>query len=239
MRNFSITSRLVKTIGVNEKFTNFLYDVAEKFHTYIFDRGERIHVKKGEILFYEGNPAHRCYLVLKGCLKLTKLHEQGKTVVVRYVNPGELTAAIAVFKEKNYPVTAEATDAAEVIGWSKQAMMDLMTEFPQLTVNMLRVVVDRLDDLQNRYLELYAEQVEQRIARALLRLMQQSGRKTDNGILIDLRLSRQELAEYTGTTLYTVSRALSAWEKKGWVISRRERITVSDPHALILFTENR
>jgi CRP-like cAMP-binding protein len=237
--NFSIASRFVKTIGVKEGFTNFLHDVAEKFHTYIFDRGERIHVKKGEILFYEGNPAHRCYLVLKGRLKLTKLHEQGKTVVVRYVNPGELIAAIAVFKEKKYPVTAEAADAAEVIGWSKQAMMDLMTEFPQLTVNMLRVVVDRLDDLQNRYLELYAEQVEQRIARALLRLMQQSGRKTDNGILIDLRLSRQELAEYTGTTLYTVSRALRAWEKKGWVISRRERITVSDPHALILFTENR
>lgn len=230
---------MISVITNSLSLSSFLYDVAEKFHAYIFDRGERIHVKKGEILFYEGNPAHRCYLVLKGRLKLTKLHEQGKTVVVRYVNPGELTAAIAVFKEKNYPVTAEAADAVEVIGWSKQAMMDLMAEFPQLALNMLRVVVDRLDDVQNRYLELYAEQVEQRIARALLRLMQQAGRKTDEGILIDLRLSRQELAEYAGTTLYTVSRALSAWEKKGWVISRREHITVSDPHALVLFAENR
>ncbi|HQO64278.1 MAG TPA: Crp/Fnr family transcriptional regulator, partial [Syntrophorhabdus sp.] len=106
-------------------------------------------------------------------------------------------------------------------------------------VNMLGVAFDRLQDLQARYLELFAEQVEQRIARALLRIMRQSGRKTNEGILIDFPLSRQGLADYTGTTVYTVSRVLSAWEKKGWVISRRERITVSDPHALVLFTENR
>jgi len=215
-----------------------LHDVAEEFHTYIFDRGDRIHVKMGETLFCEGDPAQRCYFVLRGRLKLTKLHEQGKTVVVRYINPGELTAAIAVFKGKTYPVTAQAAAAAEIIGWNKQTMVDLMTEFPQLAVNMLRVAVDRLDDLQARYLELCAEQVEQRIARALLRIMRQSGLKTEDGILIDFRLSRQELAEYTGTTLYTVSRALIAWEKKGWVISGRGRITVSDPHALVIFAEN-
>jgi CRP-like cAMP-binding protein len=79
------------------------------------------------------------------------------------------------------------------------------------------VVVERLDDIQSRYLELRAERVEKRIARALLRIMKQSGRKTDEGILIDFRISRQALADYTGTTLYTVSRMISNWEKKGWI----------------------
>jgi CRP-like cAMP-binding protein len=79
------------------------------------------------------------------------------------------------------------------------------------------VVVERLDDIQSRYLELRAERVEKRIARALLRIMKQSGRKTDEGILIDFRISRQDLADYTGTTLYTVSRMISNWEKKGWI----------------------
>jgi len=65
-----------------------------------------------------------------------------------------------------------------------------------------------------RYLELQTERVEQRIARSLLRIMKQSGRKTDEGILIDFRLGRQDLANYTGSTLYTVSRTLSNWEKK-------------------------
>ncbi|MFP3928299.1 MAG: Crp/Fnr family transcriptional regulator, partial [Desulfobacteraceae bacterium] len=81
------------------------------------------------------------------------------------------------------------------------------------------------------------ERVERRIARALLRIMRQSGRKSERGILIDFRLSRQDLADYTGTTLYTVSRTLSIWEKKGWVESGRQRIVVTDPHALVDFAE--
>ena len=67
--------------------------------------------------------------------------------------------------------------------------------------------------------------------------MKQSGRKTEEGILIDFRLSRQNPADYTGTTLYTVSRTLSSWERKGWVGSGRERIIIVDPHALATYAE--
>jgi CRP-like cAMP-binding protein len=98
------------------------------------------------------------------------------------------------------------------------------------------MVVERLEDIQSRYLELQTERVEQRVARALLRIMKQSGRKT-NEVLIDFRLSRQDLADYTGTTLYTVNRTLSSWEKKGWVRSGRERVIVADSHALVSFAE--
>ena len=168
---------------------------------------------------------------------MSKLHEQGKEAIFRYINPGELIAAIAVFKGTDYPLTAEAIGAAEVVGWGKETMLKLMLEYAPLAVNMLQAVIDRIDELQTRYLELCAEQVEQRVARALLRIMKQSGRKTNDGILIDFRLSRQELADYTGTTLYTVSRTLSSWEKSGWIRSGRERITVTDPHALVMFAE--
>jgi CRP-like cAMP-binding protein len=91
---------------------------------------------------------------------------------------------------------------------------------------------------QNRYLENYTEQVEQRISRALLRIMKQSGRRAEDGIHIDFPLSRQELADYTGSTVYTVSRILSTWEKKGWIKSKREQIIVCDPHSLVLFSEH-
>ena len=219
--------------------SDFLRGIEQHLHADILRRGDRIHAKPGETVFHQGDLARKCYLVVNGRLKLTKLHEQGKSVVAHYINPGELAAAIAVFREKDYPVTAKTVGPTELVAWDKQTITDLMATYPQLALNMLRVAFDRLEDLQTRYLELFAEQVEQRIARALLRIMRQSGRKTDDRILIDFPLSRQELAEYTGTTVYTVSRAVSAWEKKGWVISKRERITVSDPHALVLFAENR
>ena len=116
-------------------------------------------------------------------------------------------------------------------------MLNLMAAYPRIAINLLCTVVERMDDIQSRYLELRAERVEQRIARALLRIMKQSGRKTGQGVLIDFRLSRQDLADYTGTTLFSVSRTLSNWEKKGWIASGRERIVVADPHALVTFAE--
>lgn len=203
----------------------------------IFNFGHRCAYESGMMLFREGDRALKFYLVLKGRLKLSKLHEDGKEAIVRYINTGEITAAVSVFNEKNYPVTAQAVGLSEVVGWDRETMLGLMTAHPRLAINMLRVTVERLDDIQSRYLELRAERVEQRIARALLRIMKQSGLITDKGILIDFRLSRQDLADYTGTTLYTVSRTLSNWEKKGLVTSGRERIVVVDPHALVSFAE--
>jgi len=203
----------------------------------IFGMGQRKVHETGAILFHEGDPAVACHLVLKGRLKLSKLHEDGKEVIIRYINAGQLAAAIAVFEGRNYPVTAQVVDRVEVVEWDRDTMMKLLTSYPQLAVNMLHMVIGRLEELQNRHLEFHAERAEQRIARALLRIMKQSGRKTDEGILIDFRLSRQDLADYTGTTLYTVSRTLSHWDKKGWITSGRERIVVIDPHALMLFAE--
>jgi CRP-like cAMP-binding protein len=97
--------------------------------------------------------------------------------------------------------------------------------------------LERIEDVQNRYLEVCTEHVDQRIARSLLRLMRRTGLKVPEGMHIDIPLSRQNIADYSGTTLYTVSRTLSAGEKKGWIRPGRERIVVTDPHALVRFSE--
>ena len=204
---------------------------------HILGLGHRNIYASGVTIFLEGDPAAASYLVLKGRFKLSKLHQGGKEAIVRYIEPGMITAAVSVFREKNYPVTAQAVDTSEAVGWNRKTMLEIMTAHPQIAINLLGMVVERLDDIQDRYLELQTERVEQRIGKALLRIMKQSGRKTDEGILIDFRLSRQDLADYTGSTLYTVSRTLSGWEKKGWVASGRQRIIVTDPHALVTFTE--
>jgi CRP/FNR family transcriptional regulator, nitrogen oxide reductase regulator len=212
-------------------------DIPPKMLADILSHGRHANFKSGGIVFHEGNHAEKCYLVLKGRLKLSKLHEQGKEVIIRYIDTDSITAAIAVFKGKKYPVTATAMGVVEVIGWDRDTMMKLMSDYGQLAVNLLRFIIDRIEELQTRYLELSTEQVERRIARSLLRIMSQSGRKTVEGIEIEFQLSRQDLADYTGTTLYTVSRTLSNWGKKGWVKSRRQHIIIIDPHSLVNFSE--
>lgn len=214
-----------------------LYGLSKEQGDEIVERGTILDLKSGAMLFRQGDPATQSFLVLEGRLKLGKLHEGGKEALIRYIGPGELSAMIAVLQGRKYPVSAKAVGRTRVVGWERGTMTDLMLEYPQLAFNMLRHSLDRLEELQKRYLELHAEQVEQRIARSLLRIMNQSGKRSGEEIVIDFPISRQELADYTGTTLYTVSRTLSAWEKKGWVKSKREQIIIADPHALVLFSE--
>ena len=217
--------------------TDFFHGLSEKQGDEIIRRGTTRDLKAQTVLFREGDPARQTYLVLKGRLKLGKVHELGKEVLIRYIGPGELAAMITVLEGRDYPVTAETVGETRVVGWDRRTMLQIMAEYPQLSINMIRNSMDRLEDLQSRYLEMHAEQVEQRIARSLLRIMKQSGRRSGDEIIIDFPISRQELADYTGTTLYTVSRTLSAWEKKGWVKSKKTRIIIADPHALVLFSE--
>jgi CRP-like cAMP-binding protein len=203
----------------------------------ILKKGHRIKLKPKSILFQQGEHAQSCFMVNRGRLKLTKLNEQGKEVILRYIGSGELTAAISVLKDWTYPVTAESIGESEVVGWDKPIMVELMRKYPDIAINLLGIVLERIEDVQHRYLEVCTEHVNQRIARSLLRLMRRAGSKTSRGIRINIPLSRQSIADYSGTTLYTVSRTLSAWEKKGWVHSRREQVIVTDPHALVLFSE--
>lgn len=218
--------------------SDFLSGITEPQAADILGRGNRVRLKSGEILFRQGDPAYKSFFILTGRLKLIKLHEEGKETILRYIGPGEITAIISVFKGKEYPATAESIGITEAVGWNKQTMEQLMLEYPPLSVNMLRCTINRLDELQNRYMEICAEQVEQRIARALLRIMKQSGHRAEDGIRIDFPLGRQELADYIGATIFTVSRILSTWEKKGWIKSKREQITICDPHSLVLFSEH-
>jgi len=91
--------------------------------------------------------------------------------------------------------------------------------------------------MNTRIVELSTQHVEQRIARALLRLINQSGQRTGEGIEISFPITRQDVSEMTGTTLHTVSRLLSAWERDGLVSSKRKKIVVSDPHRLVLLAD--
>ena len=229
----TINIALVDALQKSEVFNG----LSERQYEDVVRSGHRKTIGPHGILFHQGDPATHCYLVNHNRLKLTKLNEQGKEVIIRYIGAGELTAAVAMIKDGLYPVTASSIEETEVVAWDKTTMMEMMHHFPAIAINLLGVVLARIDEVQQRYLEVCTEQVDQRIARSLLRLMRSAGSKSQNGILIEIPLSRQNIADYTGTTLYTVSRTLSAWEKKGWIQSGRERIVVTDPHALVAFAE--
>lgn len=189
-------------------------------------------------VFYQDDPAERVYVLTGGRIKLTQLSDDGQQVIMRVMTPGMMFAAISIVKGATYPVTAQAAENSSAIYWSHAVMLDLIQRFPVLSLNALEVLAGHVREFQDRYRELATERVERRLARAVLRLASQTGRKTDEGVLLDLPITRQDLAEMTGTTLFTVSRIMSQWENQGIIQSGRERVVIRFPHGLVSIAED-
>ena len=201
-------------------------------------RANQKKVEAGATLFREGEPACALYLMLTGRVKLTQVAAEGHEVILRFVGPGEAVAALALFEDAAYPLTASTVSESVLLVWHRDILQELFQRHPALAVNAMRLLSERLREMQERFRELATERVAQRIARALLRLVRQAGRRVEGGVLIDIPLSRQDLAEMTGTTLYTASRVLSDWEGQGILEGGREKVLVKRPHALVAIAED-
>ncbi len=191
-----------------------------------------------QVLFREGDEADALFLVLGGRMKLTQSDSDGREVIVRIVGPGGLLAAVSAFANTTFPATAQAVESTTVLSWPREALSELFRRVPVLALNAMETLSERMREMQERFRELATERVTRRIARALLRLVREAGRRVEDGVLIDVALSRRDLAELTGTTLFTVSRVLSEWEAEGIVKSSRQRVVVRSPHALVAIAED-
>ena len=189
-------------------------------------------------LFYQDDPVERVYVITSGRIKLAQLSPDGQQVIMRVATPGVLIAAISLVAGAVYPVTAQAAEESQVLYWTQAELLSVIERYPALALNAMRILAGHVREFQDRYRELATERVERRVARAVLRLASQTGRKTDEGVLLDLPLTRQDLAEMTGTTLYTVSRIFSKWESDGLVLAGRERVVIRFPHGLVRIAED-
>jgi CRP-like cAMP-binding protein len=195
-------------------------------------------LEKGAFFFHQGETADAFYVVVEGRVRLSQVTPEGHQVIIRFLGPGEGMGIIVVLSHTIYPLSAEAVADCTALRWDYESAVQLMETFPLLALNGLRLVAGRFHELQNRYRERATERVERRVARALLRLARQTGRRVENGVLLDLPLSRQDLGEMTGTTLYTVSRIMSNWEQKGLIETGRERVVILEPHGLVTIAED-
>ncbi|MCG5241856.1 Crp/Fnr family transcriptional regulator [Azospirillum doebereinerae] len=195
-------------------------------------------VEKGATIFSQGDPATLCHALIDGRVKIVQTGADGQQMVVRYIGPGEMFGTAAVFAGGVYPADALAVADCVAIHWSAAAMGVLMERHPRVAMNALDIVGRRLQEVQTRLREVSTERVERRVAHALLRLARQAGRRVEGGVEIDFPLSRQDIAEMTGTTLHTVSRILSGWEAQGIVEGGRQQVTIRRPHALVAIAED-
>jgi CRP-like cAMP-binding protein len=186
-------------------------------------------LKSRQVLAAEGEPASTFYLVVVGHLKLSKLAPDGREIIARFIGPGDPYAGVVVLGHPTYPVSATAVEPARVLGWTRGVVTDLAARHPQLRTNILQEITRHMTDALERVSELSTERVSQRLARTLLRLAEHDGHVRGATIEIAHPITRQELADLAGTTLFTASRLLSKWEQRGLIESTRGHVTLLRP----------
>lgn len=185
-------------------------------------------VAQGEAVFEQGERAEHFFLLLHGRLKVTQVTPDGQQIIVRVVHPGDLFGFAKALQREDYPGTAVAAAESLTLSWPTDLWPDFVEHNPRLAVSAMQTIGQRLEEAHTRIREMSTQEVERRVAHTVLRLAKKAGRAEAEGVRIDFPISRQDIAEMTGTTLHTVSRIFSAWEAKGLVEGGRQKLLVRD-----------
>lgn len=202
----------------------------------ILDQATPRRYPEGEAVFGEGMPADRFFLLLDGYIRVVRTTPHGEQVIALHIPPGQLFGIAMALGRDTYPATAVAATESLALSWPTRLWGPFAATYDGFATETYKTVGERLGEFQARVNDLATRAVEQRVAGALLRLANQSGRKVPEGIEIAFPVTRSDIAEMTGTTLHTVSRLLAAWEREGIVASTRRHVTVTAPHRLVVLS---
>jgi CRP-like cAMP-binding protein len=191
---------------------------------------------KGETIFLEGDPSSHFYMVLSGEVKVFKVLESGRELILDFFREGESFGEVALVDGSDFPASAMAVDEARVLTLSRRDYLQLLERFPEVAHSIIRDLTLRMHALRRRVEVLGEMGVQSRIANLLQIYARQMGRDAPRGTLIPVHLSRNEVASLVGARIETVIRIMSRWQKEGLVLSVPEGFLVPDLAALAALT---
>jgi CRP-like cAMP-binding protein len=218
---------------------NVFKDAPDEDLKLFVEKGILRSIEEGEFFFFQGDPATYFYILISGRAKLLQASPTGQQVNLRTMSEWQMFGALgAVREDATYPATAQALEPSTALAIESSFLKEMMATRPYLNISLMQLMTGYIMEMQERYRELATERVERRIALTVLRLAGQIGKRTnDSGMAVELPLSRQDVAEASGTTIFTVSRVLADWERRGLVETGRERVVIRNPHGLVQISE--
>ena len=218
---------------------NVFKDATDEDLAQFAEKGILRSVEEGEFFFFQGDPAIHFYILVSGRAKLLQTNQAGQQVNLRTLNEWQMFGALGAVRDNAlYPATAQALEPSTALAIESSFLREMMQTRPHLNVNLMQLMTGYIMEMQERYRELATERVERRIALTILRLAGQIGRRINaKEMMVELSISRQDVAEASGTTIFTVSRVLADWERRGLVEAGRERVLIRNPHGLVQISE--
>lgn len=190
-----------------------------------------LHLKRDTLLFADGDPATHLYAVVSGQIRLYKLAIDGRQSVFRVAGSHDIIGLSAIVPDSSYTLYAQTMTRCHVLAWPASAVQSLIQHHARLRQNCLQLLAEYREDLQEQLLELATNDVEQRLAKSLIRWMR---RHSDiaHREPITIPLLQRDLADLIGASHYTVSRLLHKWQAEGLVQVQHGYLLVYDQQRL-------
>jgi CRP-like cAMP-binding protein len=218
----------VKKLKQIDLFQNLSDDELKELEPYLVTAS----YKKKEYIFSEGDPPEWFFFVSKGKVKITKISHEGKEIILEIISPTDIFGGVAVIRGFPYPANAIAMENSEVMKISRKNLMRLVDRFPNLMYCIALQLGDRMKSSYDSLKNIALERVEARIAALLLKLAKKVGVESKQGLMIDMRLTKQDVADMVGTTVETSIRTFSKFKKEGLVADADGKIVIKNRKGL-------
>lgn len=187
---------------------------------------------RGDLIFSEGDAGDVFIAIVTGRVKVFKSTPAGKEIILEIFSDGDPLGAVAVYERALFPASAMALEPTQCVRIDQAAFFRLLEQDPAIVRGLLSGLTIRLTELTRRLAELTGARVEARFARLFLKLCDQIGRPDRGRTFVAMPLSRQELADLTGTTIETTIRIMSRWQKDDVLHTEKDGFVVIDRDAL-------
>lgn len=210
-------------------FTSLNDDEIKEIQSYLIKEG----FKKKQEIFSEGDPPDWFYILLSGKVKITKMSFDGREIIIELISPPDFFGGFAVLKGFPYPANAVAMEDSEILRISRHNLMKIIDRFPNVMYDITSSLGERTRDFHDTLKNIALGRVESRIAALLIKLADKTGEKKDGRtILINMRLTKQDIAEMVGTTVETSIRVMSKFKKSGFIEDKGGKVLIKDLDAL-------
>lgn len=181
----------------------------------------RLDTYAGEVdIFQQGDAADRVWIVSEGEVKIVRHDEGGREVILEVISQGQAFGGAVIFLPEHPATARPLTETVETVSFSSEAYAGVMLSSPATALKIIRMLGLRLHSMIRMNL-LAGERVERRLAYILLKMAHICGRPDPEGTLLSIPLSRQDLADMSGTTIETAIRIMSRFRAEGMVKTRR------------------
>lgn len=192
--------------------------------------------KKGQTIFYQGNPPFGLYCISTGKIKVSKIGGDGKESIVRIAGPGDVLGHRSLFSKENYTATATVLEDATVCFLDKNYILSSLKANPSVAMNMIEKLSKEMGAAEAKSAAMSQKNVRERLAELFLNFTKNYGiEEADGRIRLDIKLSRDEIASIVGTAHETIIRMISEFKEEGILEQEGKTIFITDEEKLLEF----